>query len=83
VVIEGAGNRFLAGAAGTAAKLQIVVAGLPRTAEILVTDGWVSRRYGRKDPAPVLHLRMRAPVPVRWTWELSALGAADVTESSG
>lgn len=62
---------------GLPATLRIDLHGLPETAQLAVTEGWVSRRYGRRKAAPVLTLRMRHPLPLRWTWRLAPLASRD------
>jgi hypothetical protein len=44
--------------------------------ELDLREGWVSPGYGRKLPAPVAELDLRAELPLRWTWLLLPLADA-------
>jgi hypothetical protein len=58
-------------------SFEVAVDGLPETAEIALDEGWISRRYGHKETAPLLTLRMRHPLPLLWTWRLAPRRSTD------
>jgi hypothetical protein len=63
--------------AGGPERLHVGLHGVPEGAALVLTEGWIARGYGRKKPAPVLTLRMRYPMPLRWTWRLAPLASPD------